>query len=101
MEALPDEDAAYLAAKTPLAFWRRYRNVAQQAVAEAVGVSQAHIPQIENGVREGSPVLLWDIAGVLAGSEWGPKTIRFAVTSSCFAVLLTHQAAHRRAPVRW
>jgi len=35
------------------------------AIAEAVGVSQAYIAQIENGVREGSPIMLRDIAGVL------------------------------------
>lgn len=56
---------AYLAAKTPLAFWRRHRKVTQRALAEAIGVSQAYIAQIENGVREGSPVMIWDIARVL------------------------------------
>ena len=66
METLSEEDtAAYLAAKTPLAFWRRYRDMTQQALAEAVGVSQAYIAQIENGVREGSPVMLRDMARVL------------------------------------
>jgi DNA-binding XRE family transcriptional regulator len=66
METLSeDETAAYLAAKTPLAFWRRHRDVTQQALAEVVGVSQAYIAQIENGVREGSPVMIRDIARVL------------------------------------
>jgi DNA-binding XRE family transcriptional regulator len=66
MEALSEEDAAaYLAAKTPLAFWRRHRGVTQQVLAEAIGVSQAYIAQIETGVREGSPVMLRDIARVL------------------------------------
>lgn len=66
METLSEEDvAAYLAAKTPLAFWRRHRGVTQKALAKAVGVSQAYIAQIENGVREGSPVMLRDIARVL------------------------------------
>lgn len=37
----------------------------QQTLAEAVGVSQAYIAQIEAGVREGSPVMLRDIARVL------------------------------------
>lgn len=66
METLSEEDAAaYLAAKTPLAFWRRHRGVTQQALAEAVGVSQAYIAQIEAGVREGSPITLRDIARAL------------------------------------
>ncbi len=66
METLSEEDTAiYLAAKTPLAFWRRYRGVTQQALADALGVSQAYIAQIENGVREGSPVMLRDIARTL------------------------------------
>ena len=65
-ETLSEEDAAAcLAAKTPLAFWRRHRGVAQQALAEAIGVSQAYIAQIEAGVREGSPIMLRDIARVL------------------------------------
>jgi predicted transcriptional regulator len=66
METLSEEDAAaYLAAKTPLAFWRRHRGVTQQAPADSVGVSQAYIAQIENGVREGSPVMLRDMVRAL------------------------------------
>jgi DNA-binding XRE family transcriptional regulator len=66
METLSEEEAAaYLSAKTPLAFWRRHRDVTQQALAVAVGVSQAYIAQIENGAREGSPAMLRDIARVL------------------------------------
>jgi DNA-binding XRE family transcriptional regulator len=66
METLSEEDTkAYLAAKTPLAFWRRYRKVTQRSLAKAIGVSQAYIAQIENGAREGSPVMLRDIARAL------------------------------------
>ena len=66
METLSEEDAAaYLAAKTPLAFGRRHRAVTQRALSGAIGVSQAYIAQIENGVREGSPVMLRNIARVL------------------------------------
>ncbi len=60
METLSEEDiAAYLAARHP------HRNVTQQTLAEAVDVSQAYIVQIEDGMREGSPVMLRDIARVL------------------------------------
>jgi DNA-binding XRE family transcriptional regulator len=66
METLSEEEAAaYLAAKTPLAFWRRHRGVTQKTLADAIGVSQAYIAQIENGAREGSPVMLRDMARVL------------------------------------
>jgi DNA-binding XRE family transcriptional regulator len=66
METLSERDAAaYLAAKTPLAFWRRHRAVTQRALSGAIGVSQAYIAHIENGVREGSPVMLRNIARVL------------------------------------
>ncbi len=51
--------------QTRLAFWRRRRKVTQQSLAEAIGVSQAYIAEIENGVREGGPVMLRDIARVL------------------------------------
>jgi transcriptional regulator with XRE-family HTH domain len=37
----------------------------QQALAEAVGVSQAYIAQLENGARVGGPVMLQNIARVL------------------------------------
>jgi DNA-binding XRE family transcriptional regulator len=56
------ESAACLAARTPLAFWRRHRGMTQQALANAVGVSQAYIAQIENGARKGRPIMFRDIA---------------------------------------
>ena len=66
METLSGTEVdAYLVAKTPLAFWRRRRKVTQRALAEAIGVSQAYIAQAENGVRQGSPAMLRDIARVL------------------------------------
>jgi DNA-binding XRE family transcriptional regulator len=66
IDTLSEQDTeAYLAAKTPLAFWRRHRGVTQQTLAEAIGISQAYVAQIENGVREGSPVMLRDIARAL------------------------------------
>ena len=63
IETLSEEDVvAYLATKMPLAFWRRHHDMTQQALTGAVGVSQAHIAQVEDGVREGSRALLRDIA---------------------------------------
>ena len=66
LETLSEDDAAaYLAAETPLAFWRRHREMAQQALAEVVGVPPTYIAQVENGGQEGSPTMLRDIARAL------------------------------------
>jgi DNA-binding XRE family transcriptional regulator len=43
---------AYLAAPTPLAFWRKRRNMTQQQLADAIDVSQPYIAQLEAGLRE-------------------------------------------------
>jgi DNA-binding XRE family transcriptional regulator len=43
----------YLAAPTPLAFWRRRRDLTQAALAAAVGISQPYLAQIETGTRTG------------------------------------------------
>ena len=45
---------AYLAAATPLAFWRKHRGLTQADMAQAIGVSQPYLAQLENGQREGS-----------------------------------------------
>lgn len=47
-----------LAAPTPLAFWRRHRGLSQAALAEAAGISQNHLSDLENGRRIGS-IKLW------------------------------------------
>ena len=49
-----DDVDAYLAAATPLAFWRRHRGFTQAEMARHVGVSQPYLTQLENGQREGS-----------------------------------------------
>ena len=49
-----DDVDAYLAAPTPLAFWRKHRGFTQADMARAVGVSQPYLAQLENGRREGS-----------------------------------------------
>ena len=45
---------AYLAAATPLAFWRRHRGFTQADMAREIGVSQPYLAQLETGQREGS-----------------------------------------------
>ncbi len=44
----------YLAAPTPLAFWRRHRGLSQEQLAKAVHISQAYLAQIETGKRTGA-----------------------------------------------
>ena len=45
---------AYLAAPTPLAFWRKHRGFTQADMARLIGVSQPYLAQLENGRRVGS-----------------------------------------------
>jgi DNA-binding XRE family transcriptional regulator len=60
-----EETRTYLAAPTPLAFWRGKRRVTQKALADKVGVSQSYIADLEAGRREGSPQLFKRLAGAL------------------------------------
>lgn len=55
----------YLAAPTPLAFWRRHREVTQAGLAAAVGVSQPYLAQIETGKRVGDVGLYARLARAL------------------------------------
>ena len=48
---------AYLAAPTPLAFWRRQRGLTQAALALTLGVSQPYMAQLEHGRRRGDAQL--------------------------------------------
>lgn len=43
---------AYLAAPTPLAFWRRHKGLTQVDLARAAGISQPYLAQLESGQRE-------------------------------------------------
>ncbi len=55
LQTLSGEDVdAYLAAPTPLAFWRKHRGLTQADLAGSIGVSQPYLAQLENGRREGS-----------------------------------------------
>jgi DNA-binding XRE family transcriptional regulator len=53
---------AYLAAPTPLAFWRQRAGKTQSALAEQVGVSQPFLAQIEGGQRQGTVRVLARLA---------------------------------------
>lgn len=55
----------YLAAPTPLAFWRRKRGLTQAALAEQIGVTQAYLSEIESGKKEGRIGVLRDLAAAL------------------------------------
>jgi DNA-binding XRE family transcriptional regulator len=60
-----DEVREYLAAPTPLSFWRKRRGLTQAALAKEVGVSQAYLAQIERGKRVGDIRLYRRLASVL------------------------------------
>jgi DNA-binding XRE family transcriptional regulator len=53
---------AYLAAPTPLAFWRQRAGKTQAGLAEEVGVSQPFLAQIEGGRRQGTVRVLARLA---------------------------------------
>ena len=58
MPTVADADVdAYLAAPTPLAFWRKHRGLTQAALAAQVGITQPYLAQIEHGHRGGDVVL--------------------------------------------
>jgi transcriptional regulator with XRE-family HTH domain len=56
---------ALLAAKTPLAFWRKYRGLTQDALSKLVGVAQGFISEIENGSKTGDVQTLAAVARAL------------------------------------
>jgi DNA-binding XRE family transcriptional regulator len=65
-ETIPDEAMAdYLAAPTPLAWWRKRRGLTQAKLAELVGVSQVFVAQMESGKRDGSIAVLARLARAL------------------------------------
>ena len=50
METLAEHEVdAYLAAATPLAFWRRHRGLTQAALAAQAGIAQPSLAQAETG----------------------------------------------------
>ncbi len=56
---------AFLAAATPLAFWRKRAALTQAALAKKAGITQPFLAQIESGAREGTVTILHRIAQAL------------------------------------
>jgi DNA-binding XRE family transcriptional regulator len=54
-----------LAAKTPLAFWRKKRGLTQIALAQETGVAQGFLSEIESGQKPGTAATLKKIADAL------------------------------------
>jgi DNA-binding XRE family transcriptional regulator len=54
-----------LAAKTPLAFWRKKRGLTQIALAQETGVAQGFLSEIEAGHKPGTAATLKKIADAL------------------------------------
>ena len=51
-----------LAAKTPLAFWRKKRGVTQTDLAKAADIAQGFLSEIESGLKTGDVTVLQRIA---------------------------------------
>jgi ribosome-binding protein aMBF1 (putative translation factor) len=54
-----------LAAKTPLAFWRKKRGMTQAELAKAAGIAQGFLSEIESGLKTGDVTVLQRIAVAL------------------------------------
>ena len=55
----------FLAAKTPLSFWRKKRRMTQADLAKAADIAQGFISEIESGQKPGTPATLKKIAQAL------------------------------------
>ena len=65
-ELIPAEVVfAILDGKNPIKVWREFRNLTQQQLAEAVGISKPYLSQIENGKRSGKTEVITAIANAL------------------------------------
>ena len=49
----------YLAAPTPLAFWRKYRGLTQGELADAAGITQPYVAQLERGQRASADIRIY------------------------------------------
>ncbi len=65
-ELVPAEIAHRLfAGENPVRVWREYRGMSGRVLAEAAGIAQPYLSQIENGEREGSFETMRKLAGAL------------------------------------
>ena len=65
-ELIPAEVVfAILEGKNPVKVWREFRNLTQQQLAEAVGISKPYLSQIENDKRSGKTEVITAIASAL------------------------------------
>jgi DNA-binding XRE family transcriptional regulator len=65
-ETVPDHEVdAFLAAPTPLAFWRKKRGLTQASLAKTVDTSQGYIADLEAGRRKGDILIIHKIAKAL------------------------------------
>jgi DNA-binding XRE family transcriptional regulator len=66
IETLTSAEAKQLlAAKSPLAFWRKKRGLTQGSLSKASGVAQGFISEIEAGNKPGTAAALKKLAAVL------------------------------------
>ncbi len=79
LQALSGDDVdAHPAAATPLGLWRKHRGFTQAQMAQAIGVSQPYLAQLETGQSEGSVSVYQRLArslgvdGLLADAEANP-----------------------------
>src|SRR6202140_5576349 len=54
-----------LAARTPLAFWRKKRGLTQAGLARAAGIAQGFLSEIESGLKTGDVTVRQRIAAAL------------------------------------
>ena len=96
METLADAELdAYLAAPSPLAFWRKRRGLTQAALASEVGITQAYLAQIERGVRTWDVQLYARLAKTLRvpiriGTPFLCSSSTRAVTASHFSAIVSN-----------
>jgi DNA-binding XRE family transcriptional regulator len=66
VQLIPDSEMDdYLAAPTPLAFWRKKRGLTQAGLAERAGITESELAEIESGKEEGRIGVLRALAETL------------------------------------
>jgi len=49
----------YLAAPTPLAFWRKHRGLTQAELADAAAITQPYVAQLESGQKTSADIRIY------------------------------------------